>query len=91
MEARVFMHILSRIGDDMRKIVEAEILSEGKTKLKITLSNGEIIEGYSMGIMPMFDDEGEELDEDVLAFNAYAPEAFFRLKDEDIKTVEKAS
>ena len=75
----------------MRKIVEAEILSEGRTKLKITLSNGAIIVGYSKGIMPAFDDDGEELDEDVLAFDACVPKAFFMLKDEDIKQVEKAT
>lgn len=75
----------------MRKIVEAEIMSEGKTKLRITLSSGETIEGYSMGIMPAFDDEGEELDYDILAFDAYVPEAFFKLRDEDIQKVEKAS
>lgn len=75
----------------MKKIVEAEILSEGKTKLRITLSNGDIIEGYSMGIEPAFDDEGEELDYPVLVFDAYAPEAYFRLKEEDIETVRKAS
>lgn len=71
----------------MQKIVEAEVLSEESKKLRITLTTGDVIEGYSMGIMPLFDDEGEELD-DVLAFDAYAPEAFFRLKDEDIAKVE---
>lgn len=75
----------------MRKIVEAEIMSEGKTKLRITLSNGNVIEGFSLGIEPAFDDEGEELDYDVLVFDAYVPEAYFRLKDEEIDKVEKAS
>lgn len=74
----------------MRKIVEAEILSENKTRLSITLTSGEVIKGYSMGIIPLFDDEGEELD-DVLAFDADEPEAFYKLRDEDIKKVEKAS
>lgn len=74
----------------MRKIVEAEILSEGKTRLAITLSNGTVIRGYSMGIIPLFDDDGEELD-DVLAFDADDPEAFYKLRDEDIEKVEKAS
>ena len=74
----------------MRKIVEAEILSEGKTKLRITLSNGETIEGYSLGIMPAFDDEGDELHYDILAFDSSVPEASFRLRDEDIQKVEKA-
>ena len=73
----------------MRKIYEAEILSEGKTRLRITLTTGEVIEGYSMGIEPAFDDEGEELD-DVLVFDANIPEAYFRLKDSDIEKVEKA-
>ena len=75
----------------MSKIVEAEILSAGKTRLRITLSNKDVIEGFSMGIEPAFDDEGEELDYDVLAFDAYVPEAYFRLKEEDIAKVEKAS
>ena len=74
----------------MRKIIEAEILSEGKTRLRITLSTGEVIEGFSQGILPAFDDEGEELDYDVLVFDAYIPEAYFRLKEEDIEKVEKA-
>ena len=75
----------------MRKIVEAEILSEGKTKLRITLSTNDVIEGYSWGIMPAYDDEGEELDYDVLAFKAYVPEAYFELKYEYIAKVEKSS
>ena len=75
----------------MKKMVEAEILSEGKTKLRLTLSNGEVIEGYSCGIEPAFDDEGEELDYSVLVFDACVPEAYFRLKEEEIINVEKAS
>lgn len=75
----------------MSKIFEAEKLSAGKTKLRITLSNKDVIEGYSLGIEPAFDDEGEELDYDVLVFDAYVPEAYFRLKEEDIDKVEKAS
>jgi hypothetical protein len=75
----------------MRKIVEAEIMSEGKTPLRITLTNGEIIEGYSWGIMPEFDDDGEELDYDILAFKMYAPAGYCHLRDEDIEKVEKAS
>ena len=74
----------------VKKIIEAEILSEGRTKLQITLSNGEIIEGYSWGIEPAFDDEGEELDYSVLVFDADIPPAYFRLKEEDIKSVKKA-
>lgn len=74
----------------MRKIIEAEILSEGKTRLRITLTTGEVIEGFSQGILPAFDDEGEELDYDVLVFDAYIPEAYFRLREEDIEKVEKA-
>ena len=75
----------------MSKIFEAEKLATGKTKLRITLSTKEVIEGYSLGIEPAFDAEGEELDYDVLAFDAYVPEAYFRLKEEDIYKVEKAS
>ena len=44
-----------------------------------------------MGIEPAFDDEGEELDYPILVFDAYVPEAYFRLKEEDIREVEKAS
>lgn len=75
----------------MQKIIEAEILSEESKKLRITLATGEVIEGYSRGIEPAFDDEGEELDYSVLVFDAYVPEAYFRLKNEDIDKIEKAS
>lgn len=75
----------------MSKIIEAEIMSEGKQKLQITLSNDEIIVGFSLGIVPAFDEEGEELDYNVLAFESYAPEGFFNLRNEDIKSVKKAS
>lgn len=75
----------------MSKIYEAEKLSAGNTKLQITLSNKEVIIGYSMGIEPAFDEDGEELDCDVLVFDAFFPEAYFRLKEEDIEKVEKAS
>lgn len=75
----------------MSKIFEAEMLSAGKNKLQITLSNNEVIVGYSLGIEPAFDNEGEELDYDVLVFDAIVPAAYFRLKEEDIEKVEKAS
>ena len=74
----------------MQKIIEAEILSEESKTLRITLINGEVIEGHSMGIEPAFDDEGEELDYCILAFHAYDPEVFYRLRNEDIEKVEKA-
>ena len=82
----------------MRKIVEAEIMSE-KGALRITLTDPEIlddkewpvIEGYSWGIEPDFDEEGEERDNDVLVIDAYYPKAYFRLRDEDIAKVEVAS
>ena len=73
----------------MQKIIEAEILSEESKTLRITLINGEVIEGHSMGIEPAFDDEGEELDYSVLVFHAFSPEVFYRLRDEDIEKVEK--
>ena len=81
-----------------RKIVEAEIMSE-KGALRITLTNPEIlggkkwrvIEGYSWGIEPDFDEAGEELDSDVLVIDAYYPKAYFRLRDEDIAEVKVAS
>lgn len=75
----------------MSKIVEAEVMSAGKTKLRITLSNGDVIEGYSLGIEPAFDDNGEELNYNILAFRAYAPEAYFELRSEDIAKVEKVA
>ena len=75
----------------MSKIYEAEAMSANNTKLKITLSNKEVIVGHSMGIEPAFDNEGEELDYDVLVFDALFPDAYFRLKEEDIEKVEKAS
>ena len=74
----------------MRKFVEAEILSAGKTRLRLTLTNNEVIEGYSLGIVPAFDDEGEELDYDVLAFDADIPAAYYSLREEEIAKVEKA-
>ena len=74
----------------MRKIVEAEIMSEGNTKLKITLNNGEVVTGYSMGILPAFDDEGEELDYDVLALTSNISGQYVTLRDEDIAKIEKA-
>ena len=74
----------------MRKIVEAEIMSEGNTKLKITLNNGEVVTGYSMGILPAFDDEGEELDYDVLALTSNISGQYVTLRDEDIAKTEKA-
>ena len=74
----------------MRKIVEAEIMSEGNTKLKITLNNGKVVTGYSMGILPAFDDEGEELDYDVLALTSNKSGKYVALRDEDIAKIEKA-
>lgn len=73
----------------MSKIVEVEIMSAGKTKLRITLANGDVIEGFSLGIEPAYDDDGEELGYNILAFRAYAPEAYFELQSEDILNVEK--
>ena len=74
----------------MRKIVEAEIMSEGNTKLKITLNNGKVVTSYSMGILPAFDDEGEELDYDVLALTSNISGKYVALRDEDIAKIEKA-
>ena len=74
----------------MRKTVEAEIMSEGNTKLKITLNNGKVVTGYSMGILPAFDDEGEELDYDVLALTSNISGQYVALRDEDIAKIEKA-
>lgn len=75
----------------MRTIVEAEIMSEGNIKLRILLETGETIEGYSLGIMPLTDIDGEELEEDALYFEAVVPGAYYRLTDKDIKKVEKAT
>ena len=75
----------------MRKIIEAEIMSEGQTPLKITLSSGDVIEGFSWGIMPEFDDDGEELDYNILAFKTYEPDSYFHLKDTDIVRIEVGS
>ncbi len=75
----------------MSKIVEAEIMSAGKTKLRITLANGDVIEGFSLGIEPAYDDDGEELGYNILSFRSYAPEAYFELRSEDIAKVEKVA
>ena len=75
----------------MRTIIEAEIMSEGKNALRLYLSDGSIIEGFSLGIEPAFDEEGEELDYDVLVIDAYSPPAYYRLKDEDIISTERVT
>lgn len=75
----------------MRKIVEAQILSQGHTKLKLTLSTGEVIQGYTLGMVPALAESDEEIDFDVVAIEAKVANAFFRLKEEDICKVEKVS
>lgn len=76
----------------MRKIIEADILSENYDRLKITLSNGEVIEGKVFGIIHAFDEEGEELGYDLLAFKADKPAGVrYSLRDEDILKVEGAT
>lgn len=80
----------------MRKIVEAEIMSDGNAPLRITLTTPDVlegkewrvIEGHSWGIQPDFDEQGEELEEDVIVIKAYSPKAKFWLRDNDIAKVE---
>ena len=74
----------------MRKIIEAEIMSDEHKKIKITLTSGEVIVGRSRGIQPAFDDEGEELDYAVIHIDAEIPPAYYVLRDEDIEKIEKA-
>ena len=71
-------------------IWKAEILSENRTKLRIELPNGEVVEGYSMGIELATDDEGEELDYEELVLEVDFQKAYVRLKNEDIISVTKA-
>lgn len=75
----------------MKKLIEAEIMSAGHTKLKVELVSGETIVGYSLGIMPLTDAYGEELEEEAMHFEAVEPDAYYRIKDQDIVKVEKAS
>lgn len=76
----------------MRKIIEAEILATRYKRIRITLSDGQVVEGVTLGILPMVDEEGEELDYDILAFEADKPaEVYYSLRDEDILKVERAT
>ena len=76
-------------GKRLSKIIEAEIMSEGKTKLRIMLTSGEIIEGYSLGKKPAVDEAGEELDYDVIVLETEKAKKYFVLKDEDIASTER--
>ena len=75
----------------MRKIIQAQLLSQGHTKLKLTLSTGEIIWGYWLGMVPAHTEAEEAIDLDVVAIEAAAADAFFCLKETDIQKVEQAS
>lgn len=48
---------------------DIEMNSDMKKKSKLQLTNGETIIGISHGVMPAFDDDGEELDFEYLEFS----------------------
>lgn len=75
----------------MGKIIEAAILSEGRTKLRLTLSTGEVIIGYSLGRVPALDESEDELDIDAISIQAVTTDAYLRLREADILQVETAS
>ena len=74
-------------NEDM--LVKAEILSDGRTKLKLKLKSGDVLNGFSVGIEPAFDDEGEELEYNVLVFNPEASNEYIEIRNEEIESVEK--
>lgn len=74
----------------MQKVYEVDILAEQRKKLRITLSNGDVIVGRSHGLVTAVDDEGEELDYDVIYFESENPTMHYTLKSEDIEKVEIA-
>lgn len=75
----------------VKPIVQAEILSsEQDVLLQITLVNGETIIGYSWGIEHEYDEDGNDVGYDVLAFDSISPKSYFRLSNSDIKEVKLA-
>lgn len=73
-------------NEDM--LVKAEALSSERTKIKLTLKNGNILNGFSIGIEPAFDYDGEELEYNVLVFNPETSDEYIEIKNEEIENVE---
>lgn len=72
-------------NEDM--LVKAEVLSNGGTKIKLILKNGNRINGFSIGIEPAFDEEGEELEYNVLIFDPENSDEYIQIKNEEIENV----
>ncbi len=72
-------------NEDM--LVKAEVLSNGGTKIKLILKNGNTINGFSIGIEPAFDEEGEELEYNVLIFDPENSDEYIQIKNEEIENV----
>ena len=78
--------LLGMYNEDM--LVKAEVLSSERTKIKLTLKNGNILNGFSIGIEPAFDYDGEELEYNVLVFNPETSDEYIEIKNEEIENVE---
>ena len=72
-------------NEDM--LVKAEVLSNGGTKIKLILKNGNTINGFSIGIEPAFYEEGEELEYNVLIFDPENSDEYIQIKNEEIENV----
>ena len=70
----------------MQKLTQAQLLSQGHRKLKLTLIGGAVIWGYSLGRVPARTEAEEAIDLDVVA----PTDAFLRLREADIQKVEPA-
>lgn len=78
--------LLGMYNEDM--LVKAEALSSERSKIKLTLKNGNILNGFSIGIEPAFDYDGEELEYNVLVFNPETSDEYIEIKNEEIENVE---
>ena len=68
----------------MEKLTQVRLL--GHRKLKLTLTGGAVIWGYSLGRVPAYAAGEEAIDLDVIA----PADTFLRLKEKDIQKVEQA-
>ena len=68
----------------MEKLTQVRLL--GHSKLKLTLTGGTVIWGYSLGRVPACTEEEEAIDLDVVA----PADTFLRLRETDIQKVEQA-
>lgn len=68
----------------MEKLTQVRLL--GHSKLKLTLTGGAVIWGYSLGRVPAYAGGEEAVDLDVVA----PADTFLRLRETDIQKVEQA-